>query len=353
MGTSYQTLLVVGGVAVVRDTLAAAGVDGLVVSAGPDRTAVIPQGDHRGYIDPAALARLVSGRTGRPALSNEVSDSDVVLMHAFRDGRLTHEYVSDESMLVDWFIDADGTTKFRIGDVEYPAEAPYPRGPRGADAAMLAPFGVAPVDLDRLGAALRGEFDGNERFAEIQHNAILRAMNLDPRGLTAAFRSTRIDDLPGAVSISEPVQHDVEEREVGLVIVTGLPIETDPREVCQVIADAVKSASFRMRADVGYLGVIPAAANAERILSMSDERLAAAPRRATFFVALHVKPPTGGQHFEDQSFATAATGVWATALRSRYGLDGSQGPWVGMLAPEPFTVGFRAAEGFRSTQPRT
>ena len=113
-------------------------------------------------------------------------------------------------MLVDWFIDDDGTTKFRIGDVEYPADAPYPRG-RGADAAMLAPFGVDPVDLDRLSGALLGEIEvgGATRLrAEVQHDAILGAMNLDPRGLTTAFRWARLDDLPGAVRVKDVNQSD-------------------------------------------------------------------------------------------------------------------------------------------------
>jgi hypothetical protein len=166
------------------------------MSAGAGRTAVAPREGHNGYVDPANLAKLVSARAGHPALSNEVVDSDVVLMHTFHDGRLTHEYVSDQAMLVDWFSDADGTTKFRIGGVEYPADAAYPQGPRGADAAMLAPFGVAPVDLDRLGSALRGEVDGDGRSpAEDQHDAILSAIDtmslpVDPLAIGPDARTT-------------------------------------------------------------------------------------------------------------------------------------------------------------------
>jgi hypothetical protein len=72
---------------------------------------------------------------------------------------------------------------------------------------MFTPFGVAPVDLDRLGAAVRGEVDGDGRSrAEDQHDAILSAMNLEPRGLTTAFRWSRFQDLPGAVRIKDPGQ---------------------------------------------------------------------------------------------------------------------------------------------------
>jgi hypothetical protein len=127
-------------------------------------------------------------------------------MSAYHDGRLAHEYVSDQAMLVDWFIDDDGATKFRIGEVEYPADAPTPTGPSGAEPAALAPFGVAEVDLGRLGACLRGEFAGQERVsAEQQHRMILEALNLDPRGLTIAFRHAGRAgvDLPGAQRVSD------------------------------------------------------------------------------------------------------------------------------------------------------
>jgi hypothetical protein len=59
--------------------------------------------------------------------------------------------------LVDWFIDDDGESRFRVGDVEYPASAPTPSGRSGADPDALAPFAVHPIDLNRFGAVLRGE----------------------------------------------------------------------------------------------------------------------------------------------------------------------------------------------------
>src|SRR4030081_2768510 len=160
-------------------------------------------------------------------------------MYAFRDGRVTHEYVSDQAMLVDWFIDDDDTTKFRLDGLEYPGDAPYPRGPRGADAAMLARFGVGQVDLDRLGAALRGEFDGGASlYAEFQHRLILKAMNLDPQGLTTAFRWARLEELPGPVRVPEVRQRPDEShgQTITVVIETGLPLDADPLEAGQVIA---------------------------------------------------------------------------------------------------------------------
>lgn len=202
MGTSYQTLLVAADLARTRSVLAAAGAEAWLVPAGPDRMAVLPrEGDHD-YVNTPELAKTVSS-AGCPAVSNEVHDSDVVTMQAFRDGQSVHRYVSDQSMLVDWFIDDDGSTRFRIDDVEYPADAPDPQGPLGADPLALAPFGVDPVDLERLGAALRGEFEGRGPvFAEFQHRLILAAMNLDPRGLTTAYRWARAGDLPGAVHLT-------------------------------------------------------------------------------------------------------------------------------------------------------
>jgi hypothetical protein len=201
VGTSYQTLLVVAEPTRVRADLAAAAVDGFVVAAGDGRTAVMPREGAWDIADTNALAALVSHRFGYAALSNRVVDSDYVLLDVYRDGRMVHSYVSDQSMLVDWFIDHDGTTKFRLNGVEYPADAPAPDGPLGADPAQLAPFGVGEVDLDRLGAALRGGNDtGEPVFAEAQHRAILTALNLDPRGLTTAFRHEAAD-LPGAIRV--------------------------------------------------------------------------------------------------------------------------------------------------------
>jgi hypothetical protein len=107
---------------------------------------------------------------------------------------------------------------------------------------MFAPFGVGQVDLDRLAAALWGEFDGGAPlYAEFQHRLILKAMNLDPRGLTTALRWARLEDLPGSVRVREVRQRPDEShgQTITVVIETGLPLDADPLEAAQVIADAV------------------------------------------------------------------------------------------------------------------
>jgi hypothetical protein len=357
MGTSYQTLVVVGELARVKDALAAAGVEGLVMPAGPGRTAVIPREGKFDYVNPARLAELLSTRAGFAALSNDIVDSDLVRMRAFCDGRQIHEYVSDQAMLVDWFIGDDGRTEFRLDGVEYPGDASYPRGPRGADPAALAPFGVDPVDVNRLGAALRGEFDGRRPvYAEFQHRLILKAMNLDPRGLTTAFRWASLEDLPGAVRIQEggpsvgTAPGASNEQRLTVVVETGLPLESDPLDAAQVIADAVAGGPSPMRADVGYVAVIPGASASNELILMTM-RLAAAPRHATYFVALYADS-NAGVSGQSKLVATAEQ-LWATALRARYALRDDQGPAVLLIAPEQFDIGFGAAQGYRSSRRAT
>jgi hypothetical protein len=203
VGTSYQTLLVIGEPAEVCTALAEIGVDAWVLPAGSGRVAVLPREDEYGYAHVDQLAESITAWTSGAALTNEVFDSDVVLMNVYRNGDCVHEYVSKQEMIVDWFIDDDGETKFRIGDVEYAATAPTPSGPRGADPDALAPFGVGPIDPVRLAAVLHGEFPDHEGhlFAEQHHRSILEAVNLDPTGLTTAFRWTGPDELPGAVRV--------------------------------------------------------------------------------------------------------------------------------------------------------
>jgi hypothetical protein len=92
-------------------------------------------------------------------------------------------------------------------------------------------FGVGQIDLDRLGTALRGEFDDGRRSrAEVQHEVIVQAMNLDPLGLTTAFRWARIDDLPGAIRIQKVSPPDESQRTITVMIATGLPLDAAPLE---------------------------------------------------------------------------------------------------------------------------
>jgi hypothetical protein len=344
VGTSYHTLLVLGDLREVGAALAAAGVDGLVARAGRSRTAVIPRDDG---LDPIGLAELVSGDAGFAALSNVVIDSDVVVMRAYRHGRLMHEYVSDQAMLVDRSEHSDAR-RFRAGGVDHPAGAPSPTGPRGADPVALAPFGVDPVDIDRLGAALRGEFSGHTpAFAEFQHRLILKAMNLEPRGLTTEFRWATVEDLPGGVRIRDlaaPMDR------IAAVLHVGLPAGADPMEAAQVLANAVVGGPLPMRADVGYVAVIPAAIAADWPLTKARELLPA-PQRATYFVVLHVR--LGDETPNSWELLQGTLPMWTAALGARYGLATERGPVLAVIPSDQFDVGFRAARGYRSSRTAT
>lgn len=202
MGTSYQNLLLIGEPEQVRDAAVAAGTDGWLLPAGPGRVALLPREGRCDVADVATPAERLSTALGTPALTNEVIDSDAVVMTVHRDGRAVHRYVSDEAMLVDWFIDDDGDAGFRIGDVEYPADAAPPTGPSGADPQAFAPFGVGAVDPERLAAVLRGRTGAAGGLpADDQHHMILEVLHLDPNALTADFRGFRSEDLPGAVRV--------------------------------------------------------------------------------------------------------------------------------------------------------
>jgi hypothetical protein len=203
VGTSYQTLLVVAELAQTRQALEPTGVEAFLAPAGPGRTAVMPREGEADYADTSGLARFVSRRFGYPALTNVVADSDVVLMRVYRNGRRVHEYVSDTAMLVDWFIDEDGRTRFRIDDMEFPVDATAPSGPSGADPAWLVDFGLGEVDPDHLGAVMRGDAIGERPMpAHDWHRQILDVLNLDPRGLTIAYREAqRGSAVAGAVRI--------------------------------------------------------------------------------------------------------------------------------------------------------
>lgn len=340
MGTSYQTLLMVAGMDQVRAVLAAAGVRAWLVPAGADRVAVMPQEGDYDYADTVTLAERVS-REGYPALSNDVHDSDVVIMTAFRDGREVHRYASDQAMLVDWFIDDDDVCRFRIGEVEYPAGAPAPQGPLGADPDALAPFGVGTVDLSRLGAALRGEFQGQQRvFAEFQHRLILNAMNLDPRGLTLAYRWARAEDLPGGVHVTPASRVSAMARDwtewpvLGLVLNAVLPASADNVEAGRAVANAALSLAWPVRARVGCTQVLPGAAGALELLA-SSRRLGGG-RSAIYFIALHVQPGPGRP--DDETLAVAAQTAWRAALQ----------PYPARLEvlrvePHQFQIGYDAA----------
>lgn len=203
MGTSYQTVLASGEPAAIRAALEEARWESYLAPAGPGRWAVVPR-EENGYADTDVLAGFLSKRTGCPAVSFVIFDSDVMSASIFTEGREVHGYVSDRSF-VDVFRDDDGTEYLAGFDgTRYPAGSTPPTGPGGADPAAFAPLGVGEVDPARLGAALRGEvpLDGAPRlFAERQHWEILAALNLDPRPLTEAFRHVDPARVPGMVHI--------------------------------------------------------------------------------------------------------------------------------------------------------
>jgi hypothetical protein len=354
VGTSYQNLLLLGEPETLRLTLPGLGVAGWLVPVGPARTALLPQEGDGDYADVRQLARLLSGDAGIVALSNDVVDSDAVIMAAYRDGSLVHEYVSDQAMLVDWFIDDEGNSRFRLVDVEYPVDTPAPRGPAGADPVALAPFGIGTVDLDRLGAALRGEFGGSGPvFAEFQHRLILKAMNLDPRPLTTGFRWADPDDLPGAIRVKAVAQaptapHGTDLATIDVVVNAPLPRDVDPIEAGQLIADAVVDLGWPVRAEVGCVEVLPGAAAGIEIMT-STIRMGPAPRVETYFVRLQV-PARPGRPSDDSVIAKAEK-AWASALRRRYGLSRRQRPQTLRIKPEQFEIGFRAAVRYVSSRP--
>ncbi|MEV4482328.1 hypothetical protein [Micromonospora coxensis] len=190
MGTSYQTVLAVGGLTPLRDALREARWEAYVVPVAEQRWAVLPR-ETDGYADVHTLAGFLSLRSRRPAASFDVFDSDVMSASVFVAGEAVHDYVSDRSV-VDVFFDDDGTEYLAGFDgTRYAVDETPPGGPGGADPEAFAPLGVGPVDRAQLGAALRGDvpLDGAPRlFAQQQHRAIVVALNLDPTPLGRAFR---------------------------------------------------------------------------------------------------------------------------------------------------------------------
>ncbi|WP_432824442.1 hypothetical protein [Dactylosporangium sp. CA-092794] len=344
VGTSYENLMVVGDLADVVSALGALGADAWVVPAAAGRVAVLPREHEYNTADVDRLARSVSATLRTSVLSNIVFDSDVVFINVYRNGDRIHEYVSERAALVDWFIDDNGEAKFRLGDVEYSADAEYPKGPGGADPDVFAPFGVGSVDLDRLGVTLRGEFGADERiFAEFLHRLIMKAMNLDPAGLTTSFRWARQDDLPGAVRV-KPADRAPGVADgwtlVKVVLVTGLPLDADLVAAGQILADTVARGSLPLRAIVGCAGVLHGAAGGADIF-MAQTRMR--PRGATYYIELQ------GSGDDRRQILDAARQVWTQALRDRYRLAAGQQPQLINVTDEQFDLGFGRATDYCST----
>ncbi|MEV6925638.1 hypothetical protein AB0M46_14215 [Dactylosporangium sp. NPDC051485] len=344
MGTSYQNLMVVGDLADVVGALADLGADAWVLPAASGRAAVLPREGPHNHADADGLARAISATLHTAAMSNVVFDSDVVLINIYRNGNRVHEYVSEREMLVDWFIDENDEPKFRLGGVEYPADAEYPKGPGGANPQIFAPLGVGPMDLDRLGATLRGDFgtDG-QVFAEFQHRLIMKALNLDPTGLTTAFRWARPEDLPGAVRV-KPADRaprlPAGWTSVKVALVAGLPPDADQVAVGQFLADAVASAPLPMRAIVGCAGVLHGPAGGAEIF-MAQARIRS--RTAAYYIELQ------SSGADQRQVLDAARRVWTQALSDRYGSAAHQALELISLTEEQFDLGFGRATDYCST----
>jgi len=189
VGTSYETMLVAAGMDEVRAVIAAVGSVAALVPVEDGRTAVIPMEGQHGYAETYDLATAVSGALGCPVATFEVAHSDVLVAELFRSGEHVHEYVSDRSAFANVYEDSDGEFKQELDGVVYPADVRLPVTPVGDDPTVFAPFAVGQPDLVGLATALSTK----QLFAERQHWDILAALNLDPGGLTVAYR--HLDDV--------------------------------------------------------------------------------------------------------------------------------------------------------------
>lgn len=189
MGTSYETVLVAAGPDETHAVVAALGSVAVLVPVADGRTAVIPKEGRHGYAETHDLARAVSEALGCLVATFQVSDSDVLVAELFRGGEHVHEYVSDRSALATVYEDADGELKQELDGVVYPADIRLPVTPGGDDPAVFALFAVGQPDLVGLATALSAK----QLFAERQHWDIVAALNLDPNGLTTAYR--HFDDV--------------------------------------------------------------------------------------------------------------------------------------------------------------
>jgi hypothetical protein len=205
VGTSYQTILAVGGLAEIRAVLTDVGAEAYVTEVGERRWAVVPREDEEsGYAEVDDLAQLITLRTGEPAVTFDVFDSDVMTATLHVDGHAAHRYLSDRGWVTEHWDDDDNEVLAGFDGTIYPVDAPPPSGPAGADPAVFAPLGVGAVDAVDLGAALRGEVpldDAPRLFAECQHRAILDALRLDPCPLTRPFRHAHLDHLPAPMHV--------------------------------------------------------------------------------------------------------------------------------------------------------
>ncbi|MEH0974304.1 hypothetical protein V6U77_24545 [Micromonospora sp. CPCC 205546] len=204
MGTSYQTILAVGGLAEIRRVLTDVDTEAYVTEVGERRWAVVPREEEAGYAEVDDLAQLITLLTREPAVAFDVFDSSVMRASLHTDGREAHRYLSDRGWVTEYWDDDDNEVLAAFDGTLYPLDAPPPPGPSGHDPAVFAPLGVGAVDPVALGAALRGDVpldDAPRLFAECQHRAILAALRLDPCPLTRPFRHAHLEHLPAPTHV--------------------------------------------------------------------------------------------------------------------------------------------------------
>jgi hypothetical protein len=190
MGSSYQTILAVGGLGDVQRAIDRYGVPVVTTSVGERRWAVVPQGEH-GYANTSPLAELLS--EAGYAATFEVFDSDVLTSAVYRNGALVHEYLSDQAYLNPFWDDEGNELWYdMLGRSYRPGETPPP-GPAGADPEMFTALGVEPLDRVALAAALNTPTRGR---ADSRHHDILHALNLTPGPLQRTYEESSANTWP-------------------------------------------------------------------------------------------------------------------------------------------------------------
>lgn len=191
MGSSYQTILAKGNLAHVRAAVSVSQQVAVIIPVAEGRWTVVPSQEDGIYAETEDLAELLSLAQGSLAASFDVFDSDVMVVKLFRDGHSYHEYLSDQAYLVETWDDDDNEILVDLLGRPYPAGVSPPSGAYGADPAVFAALGVAPVDEAELGIAL----SQSGVRAEEQHHAILHALNLDCGPLAMSFEEAAASGL--------------------------------------------------------------------------------------------------------------------------------------------------------------
>lgn len=190
MGSSYQTVLATGDLVAIRAAVAVSAQEAVIIPVGNRRWAVVPAQED-GYAEVDDLAELLSLAEGSVAAAFDVLDSDVIVAKLYRNGECYHEYLSEQGYLTEMWDDDDNEFMVDMLGRSYPPEVTPPSGPLGADPAAFAPLGVEPIDRTDLGEALSGP----EVMAEVQHHAILHALNIDPDPLAMRYEQARDSGL--------------------------------------------------------------------------------------------------------------------------------------------------------------